>query len=58
MDVGKLVQQFDHAVVVLERVQARPRQTIFARDQILVERLVLVPKQDDAQERAWVEESG
>jgi len=30
-------------------VQARPGQAIFARDQIFVERLVLMPKQDDAQ---------
>jgi hypothetical protein len=30
-------------------VQPRPRQTIFARDQILVKRLVLMPEKYDAQ---------
>ena len=51
VDVGKLVQQFDHAVVVLEGVQTGPGQTIFAGDQILVERLVLVPQKNDAESR-------
>ena len=58
VNVGKLVQQFDHAVVVFERVQPRPRQTIFACDQILVERLVLMPEQNDAQSRhGWSSQS-
>ena len=48
MDVGKLVQQFHHAVIVFQRMQAHPRQAIFACDQILVKGLVLVPKNDDA----------
>ena len=51
MNIGKFVQQLHHPVVVLERVQPRPRQTIFARDQILIKRLVLMPKKNDAQGR-------
>ena len=51
MNVRKLVQQLHHAVIVFERVQPHPGQAIFAGDQILVERLVLVPEKDDAQGR-------
>ena len=42
-DVGKLLQHLDHAVVVLERVHARPGQLVLARDQVLIKRLVHVP---------------
>ena len=49
VNVGKLVQQFDHPIVVFQGVQAHPGQTVFPRDQIFVERLMLVPKNDDAQ---------
>ena len=58
MDVGKLVQQLHHAVIVFERVQPRPRQTIFPRNQILIKRLVLMPKKNDAQGRhGWSSQS-
>ena len=50
MDVGKLVQQFDHSVVVFERMQAHPGQAVLAGDQILVKRLVLMPENHDAQD--------
>ena len=46
MDFGELIQQLDHTVVVFERVQANPGQAVFTRDQIFVERLMLVPKND------------
>jgi len=49
VDVGKLIQQLHHAVVILERVQAHPRQAIFTGHQILVERLVLVPEKNQTQ---------
>ena len=49
MDVGKLVQQFDHAVIVFQRMQAHPGQPVLARDQILVIRLVLMPEYNHAQ---------
>src|SRR5882724_7081470 len=42
MDSGKLVEQFHHAVVILERVQANPGQAIAPGDQVLVKRLMLV----------------
>src|SRR5579871_6722850 len=51
MNFRELIQQFHHAVVVLERVQTHPRQAVFTRYQILVERLVLMPKKDDAKRR-------
>src|ERR1051326_149408 len=51
MDVGKLVQQFDHAVVVLEGVQAYPGQAVFAGDQIFIKGLVLMPKDNNAKHR-------
>ena len=49
VNVGKLVQQFDHAVVVLERMQPHPGQPVLAGDQVLVKRLMLVPQNYDAQ---------
>ena len=58
VDFGKLVQQFHHSVIVFERVQANPRQTIFAGDQILVKRLVLVPQKNDAEDgHGWRSQS-
>ena len=44
VNVGKLVQQLDHAEVVLERVQSHPGQPVVAGDQVLVKRLMLVPQ--------------
>src|SRR5580698_6206250 len=49
MNAGKLIEQLDHSVVVLEGVQTHPGQAVFTCNQILVERLVLMPKKDDAQ---------
>ena len=49
VDVRKLVQQLDHPVIILKRMQANPRQAVFASDQVFVERLMLVPKNDDAE---------
>ena len=51
MNVGEFIQQLHHAVIVFERVQAHPRQAIFACDQIFIKRLVLMPKKDDTQGR-------
>jgi len=44
-DFGKLLQHANHAVVILERVHARPGQFVFAGDQVLVEGLVHVPEE-------------
>ena len=49
VDVGELVQQLHHAVIIFECVQADPREAILARNQVLVVRLMLVPENDDAQ---------
>ena len=49
VNVGKLIQQFDHAVVVLERMQPDPGQPVLAGDQVLVKRLMLVPQNYYAQ---------
>ncbi len=49
VNIGKLIQQLHHAVVVLEGMQAHPRQAILARHQILVKGLVLVPEKDETQ---------
>jgi hypothetical protein len=43
MDVGKLVQQLHHAVVIFQAVQPHPWQTVFSGEQVLVKRLMLVP---------------
>ena len=43
--VGEFSQDLDHAVVVFERVHARPGQLVLARDQVLIERLVHVPEE-------------
>ncbi len=51
MNIREFVQQFDHPVVVFQRVQAHPGQTVLAGNQILVKRLVLMPKKDDPQGR-------
>ncbi len=51
MDVGKLFQQFHHPVVIFKRVQARPGQAVLSGDQVFVERLVLVPKDNYAENR-------
>src|SRR3954465_8857304 len=55
VNVGKFIQQLHHAVVVLERMQSNPRQTVFTRDQILVKRLVLMPEKYDSQGRHEME---
>ena len=55
MDGRKLIQQLDHSVVVLERMKTHPWQPIFTRDQVLVKRLVLVPKDGDAQNGHFAE---
>ena len=58
MDGGKLVQQFDHAVIVFESVQTYPGQTVFAGNQILVKRLVLMPEKNDAEDgHGWNRQS-
>ena len=44
-DARKLLQNAHHAVVVLERVHARPWQLVFARGQVLIKRLVHVPEE-------------
>ncbi len=49
VNVGKLIQQFDHPVVVFEGVQPNPGKTVLTRNQIFVERLMLMPENDDAQ---------
>ena len=49
VNIGKLIQQLDHAVVVFEGVQADPRQTVLTRYQIFVVGLMLVPENNDAQ---------
>ncbi len=58
VNVGKFIQQLHHAVVIFERVQPRPRQTVLSRNQILIKRLVLVPQKNDAQGRhGWSSQS-
>ena len=49
MNVGKLIQQLDHAVVILEGMQPHPGQPVAAGDEVLVKRLMLVPENYDAQ---------
>ena len=49
MNSRELIQQLDHSVVVLQRMQPHPRQTVFARHQVLVKGLVLVPEKNYAQ---------
>ena len=46
--VRKLAQQRRHPVVVLERMQADPRQDVLPCHQVLIERLVMVPQQRNA----------
>ena len=43
----KLLQDLDHAVVIFQRMHARPGQLILARDQVLVKRLMHVPKETE-----------
>jgi hypothetical protein len=45
---GKLIQDLDHPIVVLQGVQADPRQPVLGGNQILVEGLMLMPKNDYA----------
>ena len=45
---GKLPQQRHHPVVVLQRVQADPRQDVLAGGEVFVIRLVHVPEDGDA----------
>ena len=54
VDVGKLVQQFHHPVVVLEGVQPDPGKAILAGDHVFVERLVHVPEQHQPDFRGTV----
>ena len=49
VNIGKLIQQFHHAVVIFQRMQTNPGKTIFTRNQIFIKRLMLVPKDNDAQ---------
>ena len=42
---GEFFQHAHHAVVVLERVHARPRQFVLAGNQVLIKRLVHVPEE-------------
>jgi hypothetical protein len=51
VNAGEFIQQFHHAVVVLERMQPNPGQSVLARDQVLVKRLMLVPQDYNAQNR-------
>ena len=48
LDLGELAHERDHAVIVLEGMQAHPRQDVLVSDQILVERLVHVPQDGNA----------
>ena len=54
MDLGKLVQQLHHSVVVLEGVQPDPGKAILAGDHVFVERLVHVPEQHQPDLRGTV----
>src|SRR5207248_568887 len=49
VNVGKLIQQLHHAVIVFQCMEAYPGQAVFAGHQILVERLVLMPEKDKTQ---------
>jgi len=51
MDFGKLIQQLHHAVVIFQRVQTDPWQTVLAGNKVFVERLMLMPQNDNAQNR-------
>jgi hypothetical protein len=51
VDVGKLVQQLDHTVIVFESVQANPGQTVFRGNEVFIKGLMLVPEDDDAKDR-------
>src|SRR5271166_1894806 len=54
MDMGKLVQEFHHPIVVLEGMEPDPREPILARDHVLVKGLVHVPKQHQPDFRGTV----
>src|SRR2546430_3180556 len=56
-DLGKLLQERHHAVVILQRVQPDPRQEMLASGQIFVEGLVHVPEDCDFGHR-WYSEGG
>ena len=43
MDVGKLIQQLYHPIVVFEGMQTYPGKAVFSGDQVLIKRLMLVP---------------
>ncbi len=51
MDARKLLQQLHHAVVVFEPVHADPGQAVVAGHQVLVVRLMHMPKKDDPDHR-------
>jgi hypothetical protein len=58
MNLGELIQQLHHAVIIFEGVQTGPRQAIFTCNQILVKRLVLMPKKDNPQRgHGWTSQS-
>ena len=48
LHAGKLTEQRHHPVVVLDRVQADPREDVLSRYEVLIERLVHVPEDGDA----------
>ena len=50
VDLGELVQQLDHPVVIFQSVKPYPGKAVFSGDQILVKRLMLVPEYDNTQD--------
>jgi len=46
VNVRKFVEQLDHPVVVLKSMHANPGQAIFAGHEVLIERLMHVPKEE------------
>ncbi len=46
--LGKLAQERDHAVVILQCVEPHPREDVLVCHEVLVERLVHVPQDGDA----------
>src|SRR5262249_33077997 len=53
-DLRKLLEDAHHAVVVLERMHARPRKLVLARDEVLVIRLVHMPEETQVNSRHFV----
>src|SRR6266850_978860 len=48
MDVREFIQQFHHAVIILECMHAHPGQTVLAGHQVLVEGLMHMPQKYEA----------